>query len=65
MYCSLIRIVQIVPDTKNISKYNTMVFLGLTTLFGADSFWEVKMYVKCNSYMLIGLYIVRRVFAIQ
>lgn len=31
--CSLIWIVQITPDTKNISKYNAMVALGLTALF--------------------------------
>lgn len=31
--CSLIWIVQIIPDTKNISKYNALVSLGLTALF--------------------------------
>lgn len=63
--CSLIWIVPIIPDTKNISKYNAAVLSGLTALFGADSFWEVKMYATCSSYILVGQYMFRKVFSIH
>ena len=65
VFCSLIWIVPIIPDPKNISKYHATVLLDLTALFGADSFWELKTHAKCSSYLLVGLHMFRKVIAIH